>query len=168
MKNLSHNIEINKSIIAQCSGIEMSIVTTGQLAIIGWGWVWSDWGGCYPMNNNLQDLHNSSHHTKDESNNCFNYPFKTICTLKHACLDWVPSQFVCSSANSGYKRKFSSSCHPLTCIFTVLPVFRQKFGCFLFTKGVKFSAIFSSSTKIAELTQPRPQWSLSCRPFSRR
>ena len=120
------------------------------------------------MNNNLQDLHNSSHHTKDESNNCFNYPFKTICTLKHACLDWVPSQFVCSSANSGYKRKFSSSCHPLTCIFTVLPVFRQKFGCFLFTKGVKFSAIFSSSTKIAELTQPRPQWSLSCRPFSRR
>ena len=139
MKNLSHNIEINKSIIAQCSGIEMSIVTTGQLTIIGWGWVWSDWGGCYPpktkskVDNNLPDLHNSSHHTKDESNNCFNYPFKTICTLKHACLDWVPSQFVCSSANSGYKRKFSSSCHPLTCIFTVLPVFRQKFSYFLFT-----------------------------------
>ena len=151
----------------------MSIVTTGQLTIIGWGWVWSDWGGCYPpktkskVDNNLWDLHNSSHHTKDESNNCFHYPFKTICTLASIDVKF-PSQFVCSSANSGYKQKFSSSCHPLTCIFTVLPVFRQKFGYFVFTKLVKFSAIFSSSTKTAELTQPRPQWPLGCRPFSRR
>ena len=120
------------------------------------------------MNNNLQDLHNSSHHTKDESNNCFNYPFKTICTLKHACLDWVPSQFVCSSANSGYKRKFSSSCHPLTCIFTVLPVFRQKFSYFLFTNVWNLLQYSPALQKIAELTQPRPQWPLSCRPFSRR
>ena len=36
----------------------------------------ADQGGCYPptlkeMDNILQDLHNSSHHTATEFNNCF-------------------------------------------------------------------------------------------------
>ena len=89
IKKLSQYIKINKSIIAQCSGVEMSIVTTGQLAIIGWGWVWSDWGGWYPpktrseVDNNLRDLDNSSQHTKDESN-----PIIVLIILSKRMTEW--------------------------------------------------------------------------------
>ena len=44
-----------------------------------------DRGGCYPLSeadNTRRDLNNSSYDTKAEFNNCFNYSFKTIPSLK--------------------------------------------------------------------------------------
>ena len=50
------------------------------ITINEWGWLmknYGDQGGCYPSrpkaeaDNTLRDLHNSSHETKAEFNNCF-------------------------------------------------------------------------------------------------